>query len=174
MTQRAAEVLETVEAAPGLVIVMCGLAGSGKTTFSTRLADKGFVRLSIDEEVWNGSGRYGVDFEPADYPKHLEAARDRVRRRLIEMMLQKTPVVVDSAYWSRTSRDDVRRLIEQHGCTFMLIHMKAHPDVLRSRLMDRTRRFDANAPFRITDEDLERFMRSFEAPEGEGEIVVAG
>jgi septin family protein len=32
-----------------LVVMMCGVAGSGKTTFSQQLEKEGFVRLSIDE-----------------------------------------------------------------------------------------------------------------------------
>lgn len=35
-----------------LIIMMCGVAGSGKTTFSLELEKVGFVRLSIDEEIW--------------------------------------------------------------------------------------------------------------------------
>ncbi len=45
-----------------LVVLMCGIAGSGKTTFSQRLEEQGFIRLSIDEEVWNTHGRYGIDY----------------------------------------------------------------------------------------------------------------
>jgi signal recognition particle GTPase len=33
------------------VVLMCGLAGSGKTTYATQLEVQGYVRLSIDEEV---------------------------------------------------------------------------------------------------------------------------
>ncbi|WP_346775363.1 AAA family ATPase [Bacillus sp. RO2] len=40
---------------------MCGVAGSGKTTFSQQLEKEGFVRLSIDEEIWATNGRYGID-----------------------------------------------------------------------------------------------------------------
>ncbi|WP_255398301.1 AAA family ATPase [Salirhabdus sp. Marseille-P4669] len=46
-----------------LVIMMCGVAGSGKTTFSQQLEKEGFIRLSIDEEIWATKGRYGVIFQ---------------------------------------------------------------------------------------------------------------
>ena len=45
-----------------LVVMMCGVAGSGKTTFSQLLEKEGFVRLSIDEEIWATNGRWGIDF----------------------------------------------------------------------------------------------------------------
>ncbi|MGB2992314.1 MAG: AAA family ATPase, partial [Paenisporosarcina sp.] len=41
-----------------LVVMMCGVAGSGKTTFSQLLETEGFVRLSIDEEIWATNGRW--------------------------------------------------------------------------------------------------------------------
>lgn len=50
-----------------LIIMMCGVAGSGKTTFAQRLETEGFVRLSIDEEIWKVNGRYGIDYPVEKY-----------------------------------------------------------------------------------------------------------
>ena len=49
------------------VVLLCGLAGSGKTTYAQGLAVAGHVRLSIDAEVWSWFGRFGIDYEPARY-----------------------------------------------------------------------------------------------------------
>lgn len=168
-----AEALAALNPEPGLVVLMCGLAGSGKTTFSQGLGAKGFVRLSIDEEVWNTAGRFGMDFEESDYPRHLEAARRALRERLVDVMRDQTPVVVDSAFWNRAARDDYKALVEQHGCAWRLVYLQAGPDLLRARLLARSHRFDANAQFPVTGAMLERFLGSFEAPSGEGEMVVA-
>jgi len=164
--------LESLTPAPGLVVLMCGLAGSGKTTFSKQLEVKGFVRLSMDELVWTTAGRFGMDFEAADYPRHLEAARGAMRERLIEAMQAGTPVVVDSAFWNRAARDEYKALIERHGCAWRLVYLKAGADLLRTRLLERSRRFDANAQFPVTGAVLDRFVGSFEEPSGEGEMVV--
>lgn len=44
-----------------VIVLMCGIAGSGKTTFSKNIAETlGYTRLSIDEEVWSVNGRYGI------------------------------------------------------------------------------------------------------------------
>lgn len=43
-----AAALSALSPTDGRVVLMCGLAGSGKTTFSQALADKGFGRLGPD------------------------------------------------------------------------------------------------------------------------------
>ncbi|MFB6980337.1 AAA family ATPase [Streptomyces scopuliridis] len=47
---------------PPLAILFVGLTGSGKTTIAQALATRGYVRLSVDEEVHRLHGRYGVDY----------------------------------------------------------------------------------------------------------------
>ncbi|MFI7093964.1 AAA family ATPase [Streptomyces lydicus] len=55
-----------------LAVLLAGLTGSGKTTVAQALADHGYVRLSVDEEVHRLHGRYGVD-----YPEHTYFERER-------------------------------------------------------------------------------------------------
>lgn len=38
------------------VIMMCGVCGSGKTTYSKQKEKEGYIRLSIDEEMWKSYG----------------------------------------------------------------------------------------------------------------------
>jgi hypothetical protein len=47
---------------PAVVYLLCGLTGSGKTSYAKRLEAGGAVRLSVDEEVYARHGRYGVDY----------------------------------------------------------------------------------------------------------------
>ncbi len=58
------------EIAAGVVCMMCGVAGSGKTTVVQHLEARGMVRLSIDEEIWRRFGRYGLDYPPERYAEH--------------------------------------------------------------------------------------------------------
>ena len=51
----------------GLVVMMCGLPGSGKSTYARVLERRGYTRLSIDEVVWARIGRDAVDLDPAEY-----------------------------------------------------------------------------------------------------------
>ena len=65
---------------------MCGVAGSGKTTYAKLLETEGYVRLSIDEEVWARFGRYGLDYEPALYTGHATVAEAALRQQLLVLI----------------------------------------------------------------------------------------
>lgn len=53
---------------PPFCVLMAGLPGSGKTTLSRVLTDRGFVRLCPDEEMYRRHGVYGVDFPRGTFP----------------------------------------------------------------------------------------------------------
>ncbi|BCL17547.1 hypothetical protein GCM10017556_52860 [Micromonospora sagamiensis] len=154
------------------VVLMCGVAGSGKTTYAKDLEARGYVRLSVDEEIWHRFGRYGVDYEPDRYEEHTEVARRALRERLLSLVAQRRNVVIDSSFWQRSRRQAYKDLVERAGGCWRLIYLKADPALLRQRLRTRAERFDANAAFPITDELLDRYLQSFEPPFGEGEEVI--
>jgi predicted kinase len=154
------------------VVLLCGLAGSGKTTYAKHLETQGYMRLSVDEEIWRRFGRYGVDYQPDEYGQHTEVAREAVRARLLALLAEGRDVVVDSSFWQRSRRQEYKRLIEQAGGRWRLVYLRADPALLRARLDRRAARSDANAAFPITEELLARYLDSFEPPSGEGEEVV--
>ena len=167
------QTLASLRPAPRLAVLMCGLAGSGKTAFAMALEAVGFVRLSIDEEVWRSAGRYGVDYPPDAYAGHVSAARAAIRAQLGEALRADHAVVVDSSFWSRAHREDFKSVIEAAGGAWRLIYLKAGEDLLRERLAERASRFDANAALPIDETTLRGFVASFEPPRGEGETTVA-
>ena len=167
-----ADALVSLRPLPGLAVLMCGLAGSGKTTFAMQLETVGFRRLSIDEEIWRRYGRYGLDYPPEQYGAHVEAARALLRTQLIEELRGGQAVVVDSSFWSRAHRDDFKAAVEGAGGIWRLVYLKADEALLRERLAARRERFDANAAVPIGEAALARFLASFETPRGEGETTV--
>jgi predicted kinase len=154
-----------------LVVMMCGVAGSGKTTFSQQLEKQGFVRLSIDEEIWATHGRYGIDFSMEKIEEYKKEAERKLRDLLVKLIHDKEQVVIDFSFWQRARRDKYKQLIEDFGGKWKLIYLKVHPDDLRERLKLRNKRFDANA-FPINEEILNSYLIGFETPKGEGEIVI--
>ncbi|MGI4895972.1 MAG: AAA family ATPase [Janthinobacterium lividum] len=163
--------------APGPeVVLMCGVAGSGKTTHARRWEARGYTRLSVDEEVWARFGRHGIDYRPDRYAELSDLAEGVLRERLRTLVTQGHDVVVDLSLWRRHEREDYKQLIEHAGGHWRLVYLNASPQLLRRRLADRSHRFDANAAFPVDEAMLTRYLTGFEAPSGEGEemIVVPG
>lgn len=111
------------------VIFMCGPAGSGKTTASLELEAAGFTRLSIDEEAWRDGHR--AHPLPDDV---AEQVRARLRGRLVDLVASGADVVLDFAFWSRTVRDDYRRLLAPFGVVPETYYLATPRDVVLARL----------------------------------------
>jgi predicted kinase len=152
--------------------MLCGVAGSGKTTLALRLQDGGFTRLSIDEELWARFGRYGIDYGAELYEQHSAVAEDALRSRLVALLQAGTDVVLDLSFWQRASREQYKQLIEELGGRWRLLYLKVGPQELRRRLAERSERFDANAAFAVSDERLAGYLASFEEPHAEGEELI--
>lgn len=155
-----------------LVVMMCGVAGSGKTTYAQQLEQRGFVRLSIDEEIWATNGRYGIDYPIEVYEQLKVEAELKLRNELVNLLNEKRNVVIDFSFWQQKKRNEYKKLIDDGGGEWKLIYLKVHPDALRERLRIRSQRFDANAAFTITQEILSSYLKGFEVPSGEGEIMI--
>jgi predicted kinase len=155
----------------GTLVMLCGIAGSGKTTAATFLETRGFVRLSIDEEIWHRFGRFGIDYPAETYPALQQRAASDLWSRLTALLNQAVPVVVDNSFWNRETRDSYKRLAESYARRWILLYLKTSSTILRERLNHRRERFDANAAFPIHDELLDSYLKSFQEPSHEGEFV---
>ena len=96
----------------------------------------------------------------------------RLVEPIVEPIGEGRDVVVDFSFWRRERRDLYKRRVEQAGARWRLIYLKADPTLLRTRLDERNRRFDANAAFPITETVLSAYLDAFEEPRGEGETVI--
>ncbi|RUM23853.1 ATP-binding protein [Rhizobium vallis] len=152
-----------------VVFMMCGIAGSGKTTFAQELEKMGCERLSIDQEIWRANGRFALDYAEHEYAELRDAAEERLRKQLIEMLRRETKVVIDFSFWSAKARADYRDLVQRNDYRQQLVSMNIRPEILRERLNYRASRRDANAAFPIADELLHRYIQGFEPPHHENE-----
>ncbi|MFD7732973.1 AAA family ATPase [Kitasatospora phosalacinea] len=155
----------------GLAVLMCGLPGSGKSTYARALERRGFTRLSIDEVVWARIGHDAADLDPAEYDRLKAAAEAELWQELVRLLTARRPVVVDYSFWQRATRDRYKALVEQHGCRWELIRLRADLPTLRRRLAARSLRNDANS-VTVPEETLRRYFDAFQEPVGEGERVI--
>jgi predicted kinase len=156
---------------PPVVYLLCGLTGSGKTTYAKQLEAAGAFRLSVDEEIFARHGRYGVDYPVAEYFDLERPVVEELRRRLVELIESGHDVVLDHGLWRRSDRDVYKRLIEAHGGTWRLLYLRADRELLLQRLAGRSGRGDANA-MPLTPPDLDDFIARFEEPTGECEELI--
>ena len=63
------------------VIMMCGVCGSGKTTYAKKKEQEGYIRLSIDEEMWKLYGRKGIDYPEEQYEKLSEQVEAALQKK---------------------------------------------------------------------------------------------
>ena len=154
------------------VIMMCGVCGSGKTTYAKQKEEDGYARLSIDEELWKTYGRKGIDYPDSCYEELSEKVEAVLRERLIHLLKDGKNIVIDFSFWNRENRDFYREIIAKAGGTAELVYMKASKETLQKRLKKRNKLLNANSPFIITSEILEHHYNNFEEPQGEGEIIL--
>lgn len=114
------------------VVLVCGPAGSGKSTHAQHLAAQGYELLSFDEEAWRrGHHRHPV---PDDVAREVHAD---LHARLVAALARGDRVVVDTSFWSRASRDRYRELLAPLGVRPVVHHVRTPRDVALARLARR-------------------------------------
>jgi predicted kinase len=154
-----------------VVYLLCGLGGSGKSTYAQQLTEGGLHKFSLDEYVYSLYGRAITTLPEAVYQERYRSAKIELDARLVSMLQYKQSLVLDYGFWRRPSREYYKQLIEGQGGAWRLIYLKASPEVLLKRLKERNTRTDANA-FPVTEEMLRQYIERFEEPSGEGEEIL--
>ncbi|MFB6664360.1 MULTISPECIES: ATP-binding protein [unclassified Streptomyces] len=154
-----------------LAVLLVGITGSGKTTVAQALADHGYTRLSVDEEVHRLHGRYGVDYPEHTYFERQRPVVEAIRARLVQELEAEKDVVLDHGLWRRSERDSWQQAACEAGGHPVLVYLPADREELLRRLAERNRREDANA-LTVTPEALDDFFDRFDAPADVEEVIV--
>ena len=140
-----------------LVTLLCGPAGTGKTTYALEMVAAGAVRLSMDEAVW--ADGWGEQQPPAARLVELhDALQDDLRRAVGEGR----DVVVDLSLAGREVRDEWRVVSAQVGASAELVVVTAPFDVLWQRVQGRPG--DHANSVRLTREQLRDYVDGFDWP----------
>jgi len=151
------------------VILMCGVSGSGKTVFSKKLERYGYVRLSVDEIIWN---EYGLDFNAMPDSQRaaiFQQCGQELESRLTELLETGERVVVDSTMCKRAKRDRIREICSSYGVVPIFVYLSAPYDILRERL--KNRKGTGPDDLIVEDRQLREYCSNFEQPLEEENVV---
>jgi predicted kinase len=157
-----------------IAYLLAGLPGSGKTGLSKALADRGVVRLAVDEEVFRLNGRFLVDYPEREYPAREAPVVEAIRRQLIECLHDGQDVVLDHGLWLRSEREMWALTVRAAGGSPVLVYLPVAMPELRRRLAERNHREDANA-LAVSEKSLDSWAARFEPPDDlEGAVIYTG
>ena len=143
---------------------MCGISGSGKTTYAKTLENNGFVRLSLDELMWN---RYGASYMEQTIERQREVTIP-VESELKELLLNEVKcgnnVVVDMCMCKRAQRDAYRSMLSETKAHVELHYCHTDLETLKTRIEKRNKNTGPDAAF-VPIHQLEKFNMGFQVPE---------
>jgi len=162
-----------IELPPALLIITCGLPGTGKSTLARSVADRtGFAVLSSDivrKEMAGllagqhqyeafAKGIYAPDFTERTYVEILERARP--------LLLDGRSVILDASFIRRSHRKAALRLARETGAQFACVQLDIPAKTVRRRLVARLRRGadPSDARWETYVAQKRRFQRPSEVP----------
>jgi predicted kinase len=140
----------------GRLIIVCGLPGSGKTTYAKRLqASLHAIRFCPDE--WMAA--LSLDIWDERRREKIEGLQWQLSQQLLALGFT---AIIEWGTWGRSERDALRLRARELGASVELHYLSAPADVLLYRIQHR----DAEDP-PIKREQLLQWVNAFQAPTAE-------
>lgn len=152
-----------------IVYMLCGLTGSGKSTYSKQLeVEQQIPRFSLDETYFALIGNKRPDHHDYEVEKQAE---EQIIAEMKRLLTSGQSLILDHGFWKKTNRDKYKQLIKESGGNPKLIYFKVPKQELLRRLAERNKKASIGTHI-ISPELLDTFYGRFEAPYDEGEEVI--
>ena len=113
-----------------------GFIGSGKTTFARELErSSGAVRFTYDEWMHH---LYGDNLPKEQFINMYNRIDDLIWQYAIMLLKRNVDVIIDSGFWSRSSRDLARQRVADAGGQAILYRITCPEAMMRARVAART------------------------------------
>lgn len=137
--------------------LICGLPGSGKSTFAKKLENKNFaLRLTPDEWM----ERIVNDGYNEEKREIVEAIQWEIAQKVLSLGAD---VILEFGFWSRKERDEFRIQAKNIGAETKLYFLNTSREQLLHRLEERNKNLPTHT-FIVSESDLDKWLEQFEAP----------
>jgi predicted kinase len=142
------------------IALLCGLPGSGKTTWAAQRAERGAMVFNADEWMIR---LYGHHMPREVFDARLTNCMALIYDQAKRLTALGLDVVIDTGFWKRAHRRDALEQLRGSGATLTLYWFDVPLDELRRRLADRNAALPPGT-FAVTDAMLTEFAGWFEPP----------
>lgn len=146
------------------IYFICGFIGSGKTTYSKKLAiEKSAFRFSIDEWM---IPLYGEHMEREVFNERLGTLQSLFKTSALQMLSLNVSVIFDFGFWTEFDRLSILNWARENDLDCELIYIDASFEKCSERVIERNVKQD-QASYNMTPEMLTLFWSWFEIPRDE-------
>lgn len=153
-----------------ILYLIHGFCGAGKTTFAKKLENqKRAVCFSHDEWMCE---RFGKNPPANKFAEYYNIVTEEIKLEAAIRLSRGQDVILDFGFWTRVDRDAYRAWAQQMGVECVLHAVTADMDIMKERVLNRTKDVPAGQLF-IDESAFESFKTRFEMlQDDEPHIVV--
>ena len=155
------------------VFMVCGISGSGKTSFTKKLELFGVPRISMDEDLWPDYYICPGLFSEEHLDFLYKQATERIFAKIRNFCAEGHSCSVDMPFCKAAQRDAFRAHVENCGGEPVLIWINTDLPVLKKRLLDRAGKNGPNN-LPVSEAEIEMYWKGFQRPLDEEHIEIDG
>lgn len=142
-----------------VVYVLCGLPGSGKTTYALCLQKNNEVELlSLDRQL---IADYGKDFSPEKYHEFEMNTKSKLIDKAEKLLNKGISICFDWGFWKKQERIQMKNFAEKNNARYKLVYFERDKTDSINSIINR----DKDLNHVIDQEMFEIFSKEFEKPD---------